>query len=49
MLKERMFGLNGGEGMSPHSPKDIADNQVTTEKMSRRCTGTSILHLPTHT
>jgi hypothetical protein len=43
MLKERMFGLNGGEGTSLSAEQFGADMQEITEKMSRKCTGTSTL------
>jgi hypothetical protein len=43
MLKERMFGLNGGEGTSLLAVQFGADMQEITEKMSRKCTGTSTL------
>ena len=43
MLKERMFGLNGGEGTLASAENSRADVQEITEKMSRKCTGTSTL------
>ena len=43
MLKERMFGLNGGEGTARLAEELGADLQETTEKMSRKCTGTLTL------
>lgn len=49
MLKERMFGLNGGEGASLLAEQFGADMQEITEKMSRKCTGTSTLPPPIRT
>ena len=49
MLKERMFGLNGGEGTSLLAVQFGADSQEITEKMSRKCTGTSTLPPPIRT